>query len=101
MLGLFTPPRRFSRAPPAALLLMPEALKLAPPGSCVAPLLPRVVATGDTASRLAGENAESPETAPTPVERLGIIDEEVRAGACARYQAEACARCNSLESSMS
>ena len=37
----------------------------------------------------------SPETAPTPVERLGIIDEEVRAGACARYQAEACARCNS------
>ena len=48
------------------------------------------VAPGDTASRRAGENAESPETAPT-LWRLGIVDEEVRAKTCARK--------NSLESS--
>jgi len=43
------------------------------------------VAPGDTASRRAGENAESPETAPTlRRRRLGIVDEEVRAISCAR-----------------
>ena len=97
--------------PPSRLILVSSTRCLSPPcvvgdksskhPTCGAPrcrasrLLRRLpydgdVAPGDTASRRAGENAESPETAPT-LWRLGIVDEEVRAKTCARK--------NSLESS--